>query len=72
MLHNTFFVFVKQSFVGTSFFYFGISPGVAIPKIEVKKDSFCIGIKLNFQRLIWKNQFIYEVFKFQVEENTSD
>ncbi len=55
-----------NSFIDTSFFNFGINTGVVIPKIEFEKDNFCRGIKLIFQRLIWKVWLISE-FLTQVE-----
>ncbi len=53
------FVLVKQFFIDTSFFNFRINTGVAIPKIEFKKDNFYRGIKLIYWRFIWKIGWIY-------------
>ncbi len=44
----------KESFIDISFFNFGISTGISIPKIEYNNDNFCRRNELKCCRLIWK------------------
>ncbi len=49
------------------FFNFGITTGVAIPKMDFEKEIFNSWIQLKFQRLIWRFWWVARFFRLQVE-----